>query len=814
MMSTMKERYDMRWIGMVLILLLGLFDATPAAARKRRVESEPRKSSYERLFDGRHPHTARGLFTLHLLDGELYLEVPDSLLGKDLLLGVTVLAVSDGEESSVGMQPSQPRHVVFQRTDSLLQIAALDSRSRSDDPAIGRALAASRQPSVIASFPIEARTPDSSGVVARATKFFRNGDSYLSPKDPQSYSSRDGLFVRSYDYCSDASYVRDVAAFADNVSVVSELTYEVSAYAFGVISRGDPERFTACVRTSFLLLPEAMETVREADLRVGTATSRYVEYDAEQQGARVRYYASRWRVDAGHPIVFYLDDRFPAAWKPYIERGVLQWNDAFARIGLPQAIEVRHVSAEGLPDVNDIRYSAVRYVPSPARDLRCNVWTDPRTGEILSANIYISHNIGQQIQTDRLLQTGAADPRARHLKLDEALFGESLQARVAHYAGLCLGLLPNRGASQTVPLDSLHSARFTTGYGLSASILDEVPLNYVADGEDLRRGVKLCQTSLGPYDYRAIEWLYGNGAVSEEPSCRYLREQNGKFALDPRARAWDLGDDPLRAADAGLANLAVVLRHVSEWLDDEDPDYAYRAALPESVSSCCNTLFDPVIARLGGVQINERYAGDAGRGIEPLAADTQREAMQWLLSRLGDLDWLDCRSLIVGEGLNPGIADFIRVELFDRMLQSLDRIALCASLTEGEAYTRAEALDDLSNYLWDNSDPALERIKEPLQLRFLDRLLALAGQAADGKSKVRSDYFDQALTPQERPAGFAPLAGVSYLKRPEDSHLLYGVLLDCRDRIAAARKQCSSSRMRGHYALMLRRVTNFLENKR
>lgn len=80
----------------------------------------------------------QGLFSLHLLDGDVYFEVPDSMLGRDLLLGVTVLSVSDGEESSVGMQPSRPRHVVFQRTDSLLQIAALDSRSRSDDPAIGR----------------------------------------------------------------------------------------------------------------------------------------------------------------------------------------------------------------------------------------------------------------------------------------------------------------------------------------------------------------------------------------------------------------------------------------------------------------------------------------------------------------------------------------------------------------------------------------------------------------------------------------------------------------------------------------------------
>ena len=91
-------------------------------------------------------------------------------------------------------------------------------------------------------------------------------------------------------------------------------------------------------------------------------------------------------------------------------------------------------------------------------------------------------------------------------------------------------------------------------------------------------------------------------------------------------------------------------------------------------------------------------------------------------------------------------------------------------------------------------------------------MLTLAEQAAGRKSKLRSDYFAEAVT-AENSAGFAPLAGVSYLTRPEDGHLLYGVLLDCRDRIAAARNRSASPQMRGHYALLLRRVTHFLENK-
>ena len=204
-----------------------------------------------------------------------------------------------------------------------------------------------------------------------------------------------------------------------------------------------------------------------------------------------------------------------------------------------------------------------------------------------------------------------------------------------------------------------------------------------------------------------------------------------------------------------------------------------------------------MIARLGGVRINERYAGDAGRSFEPLPAGTQREAMRWLLSRLDDLEWLDSRSLIVGEGLNPGIADFIRTETFDRILGSLDRIALCASLTDGEAYTRAEALDDLSAYLLGQCGLG-GRTRQTAAATAIPGSVAglLPNRPRAGKSKLRSDYFAEAVT-VENSAGFAPLAGVSYLTRPEDGHLLYGVLLDCRDRIAAARNRSASPQMRG-----------------
>ncbi len=106
-----------------------------------------------------------------------------------------------------------------------------------------------------------------------------------------------------------------------------------------------------------------------------------------------------------------------------------------------------------------------------------------------------------------------------------------------------------------------------------------------------------------------------------------------------------------------------------------------------------------MIARLGGVRINERYAGDAGRSFEPLPAGTQREAMRWLLSRLDDLQWLDSRSLIVG-GAQPRNRGFHPYgDLRPDSGKPGPHCALRFVDRQGRL-TRAEALDDLSAYLF------------------------------------------------------------------------------------------------------------------
>ena len=66
--------------------------------------------------------------------------------------------------------------------------------------------------------------------------------------------------------------------------------------------------------------------------------------------------------------------------------------------------------------------------------------TDPHTGEILNASVYIHHNFLSLLYSGRCTQTMASDPTARTLTLSEKQMGELLKVGIAQQVGRCLGL--------------------------------------------------------------------------------------------------------------------------------------------------------------------------------------------------------------------------------------------------------------------------------------------------------------------------------------------------------------------------------------
>ena len=77
--------------------------------------------------------------------------------------------------------------------------------------------------------------------------------------------------------------------------------------------------------------------------------------------------------------------------RDYIKQGVLAWNVAFEAAGFKNAIEVKVQPDDADWDAGDIRYNVLRWTssPDPVFGGYGPSMTNPRTGEILSADIML-----------------------------------------------------------------------------------------------------------------------------------------------------------------------------------------------------------------------------------------------------------------------------------------------------------------------------------------------------------------------------------------------------------------------------------------
>ena len=191
---------------------------------------------------------------------------------------------------------------------------------------------------------------------------------------------------------------------------------------------------------SMILLPTEPMQPRMADSRVGFFTVTQIDFGLDEQKAATRRYIRRWRlepsdpaayargelVDPVKPIVYYLDPATPAKWRPWVKRGVEDWQVAFEAAGFSNAIIARDPpSPEEDPEFNpeDVRYSSVRWVASLTRNAVGPSVADPRSGEIIESDIIWFHNHMRSYRNRLMLETGAANELARSLNQDEALMG-------------------------------------------------------------------------------------------------------------------------------------------------------------------------------------------------------------------------------------------------------------------------------------------------------------------------------------------------------------------------------------------------------
>jgi hypothetical protein len=396
-------------------------------------------------------------------------------------------------------------------------------------------------------------------------------------------------------------------------------------------------------------------------------------------------YINRWDLASG-PIVFYLTNEIPPEYRPAVRAGILQWNAAFARIGIEKAIEVRDPPSEVDFDPDDVRYSTVRWITSdqPQFGAYAPSLANPFTGQILRAEIVIegealrsvkrgyvesvvptrgsraniegceASDCAYQEQSAQLAALGTLALRADGASSEQtrSYAVDWLRSVVLHETGHALGLRHNFAASTIYPLARLNDRAFTRKHGLVGSVMDYTPVNLSPHGEP--QG-DYFQLQLGPYDEWAI--LYGYmrfGAVAKPqdevahlravaqdstlPEFAYSTDEDayGAFALDPAVSLFDLSGDPL-AWDARQFRVVdrIVQRLDSVYPRDDRPYYEERRAFLTSMANY-ERAGSLVVKYLGGSSTSRAHRGQRGgeAPVRPIPRETQKRAFDLLAAHV------------------------------------------------------------------------------------------------------------------------------------------------------------------------------------
>ena len=749
--------------------------------KEEKVEVK-KETPYEKFFKGKKCETVKGLIILHKMDNKIYFELPLSLLGKDMLIGSTVTEITNNGFANVGEKPHEPMHVMFTRTDSTINLRQVTCAYMSKDRNLQERIKTSMMPAIIENLAIKAYSPDSTAVVIDMTNFLLSDNEQLNPFSAYAPVTWSGAWIEK-EFKRNNSQIAKIKAFDDNVSVQSSLTYSVSlrdkrSYYWY------KEPFTAVMTRTFLLLPEEPMRPRLADPRINIFWQGYSEFSNEGNGMKPLYYANRWRlepkdeaayrrgelVEPKKPIVFYIDNAFPEMWKPYMKYAVEVWQKAFENIGFKNAIIAKDFPTDDPEfDPDNLKYSCIRYSPSSVANAMGPSWTDPRTGEIINASVYVYHNVIKLVQDWRFLHTAAVDSDVRKVVLDDEIIGDCIRYVVSHEVGHCLALMHNMSASAAIPVDSLRSPSFTQKYGTTYSIMDYARNNYVAQPGDKEKGVRLTPPELGLYDMFSISWLYRPLLDAKTPEdevptlSKWISEKSGNLAyrygkqqfrtrLDPSSVEEDLGDDAMKAGVYGIKNLKIILANLNGWVGKDDPDYRFRLNMYNEVIYQYFRYLNNVLMNIGGIYMNERYDGDVLPSYTVVPRKDQRRAVKFLLDQMKDMDWLDAKEMQEGYPLRGNIASYLQDEIFFAMIKQIGNVMICASKSLGEdVYTAEDYMKDIYDYVWapTQQGKTLTSIEKLMQINLLTTIMdgrPLPGAGGCG-DRTRSDVSEQKGTP-------------------------------------------------------------------
>lgn len=412
--------------------------------KKQEADTAAKATPYEKLFKDKRVETVRGGgLTLHLTADKLYLELPDSLLGRGLMITTTIEWTGDPGDGLAHQQPVPPYMVEFGRgkSDTLLCMREFAPVVIVDgSPAMREAVGRSNIGPIVASYAVKARTPDGKSSVVDVTALFVGDVKRLRPIDPEGGNTYGGWMTAKADYKKDRSMLTGVTGGKGCVSVVGELSYGTTVSFLGLLDLWKDKPQSIVARRTLRVLGDPERRMRLCDQRLGLAAKAFKRFSDREQEAKTDYYACRRSIldSAGkvRPVVFYVDTAFDASAYAAVERGLLLWNDAFAKIGCKDVVRVEPFPADPAFNDNSLYNNCVRRTGTSNSELYTASWVDPRSGEILGTDIFVPFNFTAAIQKKPAPDVVGRRSRGAH----HAAFGASDRRRPDGHGGPPCGL--------------------------------------------------------------------------------------------------------------------------------------------------------------------------------------------------------------------------------------------------------------------------------------------------------------------------------------------------------------------------------------
>ena len=714
--------------------------------------------------------TKKGVIDIHRVKKDYYFEISDSLLSRDFLLVNKISKVpSQINEMGINKGINYQNLLIRFEADTLNEKVWVTTYHPYYEGKKGDAITKSVRdnyiPSIRESFDLACLGKDSTSYIFKVNKVFDGSENSLN--NLFTVLGMPGSALKSLSKISKAK------SFPQNLIMKSLLTTKAEGITVSIE-----------VTTNIVLLEKEAMKPRFADRRVGYFTTKHFYYSDDQQALENREFVNRWRLEpksedverylAGElvepkkQIVYYIDPSTPPQWRQAIKDGITDWQVAFEQAGFKNAILAKDVPTND-PDFDgdDIRYSMITYAASSQANAMGPSVIDPRSGEIIEADVIWWHNVMTALQSWVRVQTGIIDPKARANKFSNEHMAHAIRFVSSHEIGHTLGLMHNMGASAAFPVDSLRSRTYTEKMGGTApSIMDYARFNYVAQPND---GVKNITPQIGVYDKYAIAWAYrwiNNDTPWDEievlsdmirthendPLYHYGPQQDGKNTVDPSAQSEDLGDNSVKASRYGLQNLKRIVPEVEKWTYEEGESYEKAGKLMMGVIGQWFTYANHVVANVGGVYLDQPVFGERKEAYVHVEKARQKEAIQYLIEEVINIpEWIanaeiykksyPIRESVIGDIEYAPTTLFrdLHARIFYSLLQKERLLRMLQNEAENgnNAYSLTEMMSDLHQGVFAQTIKGrnLSVFERQSQKNFVDALIIAQNKALEKTSK-------------------------------------------------------------------------------